>query len=390
MGWRFRKSFTIVPGLRLNLSKSGLSASIGGAPFTVNLGRHGTMQTMSIPGTGISFRNHESNSPRPETSGSSYTPSFLPATTVPPSQISFVDSAPIEQVHSASTELLTSETLKDLKKLIQSAFEQHDEISRELSTAQDEKIRAIALYDDWNNGFLFKRLFKNALALRKAAADLATDKVAELEEQLKLSTIATYIELEPEQANVYYLMKDGFAGLCDSAAIWDVKTHQATDKVHERTLAATKVERQRVKFNLTTCDLIQWEQTVPHLQNAKGGDIYLYPGFILYRAAREAFSVIEYHDISVVAILQAFHEEDGVPSDSAVIGKTWAKCNKDGSRDKRFAGNYEIPIAQYGSVTFKSKAGLWEEFHVSNPKRLENFLTSLSTFGNSYDAVRSV
>lgn len=182
-------------------------------------------------------------------------------------------------------------------------------------------------------------------------------------------------------------MKDGFAALCGCGAIWDVKSHQATDKFHEPTVASTKVERQRVKFNLASCDLIQWEQKVPHLQNAKGGDIYLYPGFILYRAAREAFSVIEYHDLSIVVVLQAFHEEDGVPSDSAVIGKTWAKSNKDGTRDKRFVDNYEIPITQYGRVIFKSQTGLWEEFHVSNPKRLENFLTALSAFGNSYEAI---
>lgn len=387
MGWRFRKSFTIVPGLRLNLSKSGLSASIGGAPFTVNLGRQGMVQTLSVPGTGVSFRHHEGPSPRTAPFDPSPRPHLVP---LPSSQDTFVDKAPIEEIHSASTELLTSETLKDLKKLIQDAFQQRDEISRELDSAQTEKVLAVERYDSWKNGFLFKRLFKNAFAQRKAASELATDKVAELEEQLNLSTIATHIELEQEQANVYYRMKDDFAALTECAAIWDVKTHQATDKFHERTVASTKVERQRVGFNLSSCDLIEWDQKVPHLQNAKGGDIYLYPGFILYRAAREAFSVIEYHDVSIVAVLQAFHEEDGLPSDSAVIGKTWAKSNKDGSRDKRFVDNYEIPIAQYGRVTFRSQTGLWEEFHVSNPKRLENFLTSLGTFGNSFDGVRSV
>lgn len=385
MSWRFRKSFTTLPGLRLNLSKSGLSASIGCAPFTVNLGKHGMMQTLSVPGTGVSYRHHE-GSPRAASLDSDPAP-HLVLPSLPSSRGSFIDSAPIEEIHSASTELLTSETLKDLKKLIQNAFEQREEIGRELDTAQTAKVLAVAQYDDWQNGFFFKRLFKNALALRKAASELATDKVAELEEQLRLSTIATYIELEPEQANVYYLMKDGFAGLCECGAIWDVKSHQATDKFHERTVAVTKIERQRVQFNLSSCDLIQWEEKVPHLPNAKGGDIYLYPGFILYRAAREAFSVIEYHDVSIVAILQAFHEEDGVPSDSAVIGKTWAKSNKDGTRDKRFVDNCEIPIAQYGCMTLRSQTGLWEEFHVSNPKRLENFLTSLSAFGNSYEAI---
>ena len=56
MGWRFRRSVTLVPGLRLNLSKSGVSASIGGPPVTRNIGPHRTTSTGSLPGTGVSMR----------------------------------------------------------------------------------------------------------------------------------------------------------------------------------------------------------------------------------------------------------------------------------------------------------------------------------------------
>ncbi len=38
MSWRFRRSFKVIPGVRINLSKTGLSASIGGGPFTLNEG----------------------------------------------------------------------------------------------------------------------------------------------------------------------------------------------------------------------------------------------------------------------------------------------------------------------------------------------------------------
>src|SRR6266403_1275698 len=58
MSWRFRKSFKVIPGVRLNLSRSGLSASIGGAPITLNIGPHGLMGTASLPGTGISYRHN--------------------------------------------------------------------------------------------------------------------------------------------------------------------------------------------------------------------------------------------------------------------------------------------------------------------------------------------
>ena len=50
--WRRKQ---IVPGLRMNLSKSGVSWSLGvrGAHFTV--GPRGTRQTLGIPGTGLSY-----------------------------------------------------------------------------------------------------------------------------------------------------------------------------------------------------------------------------------------------------------------------------------------------------------------------------------------------
>ena len=52
MGWSFRKSVKIAPGIRVNFSKSGISTSIGVKGLTYNTrGR----VTASIPGTGIRF-----------------------------------------------------------------------------------------------------------------------------------------------------------------------------------------------------------------------------------------------------------------------------------------------------------------------------------------------
>ena len=55
MGLRFRRSLRLLPGVRLNLSGSGVSASFGrrGAWFTV--GPRGTRATIGIPGSGLSY-----------------------------------------------------------------------------------------------------------------------------------------------------------------------------------------------------------------------------------------------------------------------------------------------------------------------------------------------
>jgi len=256
-----------------------------------------------------------------------------------------------------------------------------------LDIAISEKVEMVSRFEKWENGFLFKRLFKKAFAKRKIDSEASTEKVAELEEQLRLTTIATQIEIDREQAELYYRMKDEFAALCECAAIWDVKSHQRTDKFHERTTANVKVERRNVTFSFANCDLIQWDQKVPHLQNSKGGDLFLYPGFILYRAAREAFSLIEYHDVRDDPGYVAFQETDKVPADSKIIGQTWRYANKNGSRDLRFNDNHEIPIAQYGIVTFRSNNGLWEEFHFSNPQKMWKFSEALRAFKLSFAAI---
>lgn len=55
MGFRFRKSFNIFPGLKLNLSKSGISLSAGLKGLMFNFGKKGGKVTVDLPGTGVSW-----------------------------------------------------------------------------------------------------------------------------------------------------------------------------------------------------------------------------------------------------------------------------------------------------------------------------------------------
>jgi hypothetical protein len=330
---------------------------------------------------GASHSEHEQHHTSPLTPINSHS---LPTPQRSSFPLTSVANPPIEEIRSASTELLTSETLKELKQVLQIAYQEHEHITDQLDTARSDKQRALERYCSWNNGLLFKRMFKKKFAVRNAQLQTAEAKVEELEQQLRLTTISAKLEIAKEQAEPYFRMRDEFAALSQCSAIWDVKSHRATNKVRERTTADMRLDRQAVTFSLSNCHLIQWEQKVPHLQNANGGDLFLYPGFILYRATKEAFSVIDFHDVKQIGAVIRFHEEQGVPGDSEVIGQTWAKCNKDGSRDKRFANNYQIPIVLYGSLELKSETGLWEQFQFSNPERLQKFLVAWNAFVASF------
>jgi hypothetical protein len=56
MGFRFRKSIRIAPGIRLNVGSRGMSATIGPRGASVNVGPGGAYANVGIPGTGISSR----------------------------------------------------------------------------------------------------------------------------------------------------------------------------------------------------------------------------------------------------------------------------------------------------------------------------------------------
>ena len=63
MGFRFRRSIRIMPGVRLNLGKRGVSTSIGVRGAQVTIGKTGVRQTVGIPGTGLSWTSLRRPSP---------------------------------------------------------------------------------------------------------------------------------------------------------------------------------------------------------------------------------------------------------------------------------------------------------------------------------------
>lgn len=59
---RFWRRFTIFPGVRLNVSKTGMSLSFGRRGFWLTFGRHGVRFTTGLTGTGLFATEHKSYS----------------------------------------------------------------------------------------------------------------------------------------------------------------------------------------------------------------------------------------------------------------------------------------------------------------------------------------
>jgi TPR repeat protein len=383
MSWRFRKTFKLLPGVKLNLTRHGLSATLGAAPFSLNVGPRGIYRNVSVPGTGLWSRERLDI---PSQGQPSEQPPPFDHETIPPPH----PSAPIAPlapspsgvtgIRSASTEFLNSKSMDELRKLLKEAYEERGALTQEISRGEQEARIAAARYQSWERGLLFKRAFKKSFAIRKDAHDTAQAKLEELREQLRLTAVATQIDIDREQAESYYRMRDDFAALSECQRIWDTLERRAVNRVVERSAANEAITREPVSFSLNCCDLIQWEQNVPHLPNCAGGDMYVYPGFVLYRASRQAFALIDSREVTLTFRPVRFIEEQTIPSDTQTVGQAWAKSNKDGSADRRFRGNYQIPIALYGALLFTSRSGLQEEYQCSNPALAERFVHAWNAF----------
>lgn len=401
MGWRFRKSFKVMPGVRLNVSRRSVSATLGGGPFSVNVSSRGTYANASIPGTGMSYRQRLSGPPPRDAApspppppdpayllagpgagspgtGEGLSPEFRDALerlrrAREAEAASYEAVRAAGEIRSASTAVLTSPSLTVFRDALQVAQQERDDLAAALATALPAAAEAEVRHRAWADGFFWRRVRPARFAAFAAEAEEMRARADELEEQLRLTTLATEITLPPEDADVYGALTDAFDALSRCASIWDTTHRVATDRVRQRTIAEDSIERTPVRFGVGAADVITSAWRVPHLGNANGGDLYLYPGFVLYRVSRGAFAVLEARDVAVEHAPTRFVETDRVPPDSEIVGQTWRYANKNGTPDRRYADNPAIPLARYGAVRFRSASGLREDYLVSDDTAAERF-----------------
>jgi hypothetical protein len=55
MGWRYHRRLSLLPGLRINLSRSGASVSVGHRGSWVTVGHGQRRVTVGLPGSGLSY-----------------------------------------------------------------------------------------------------------------------------------------------------------------------------------------------------------------------------------------------------------------------------------------------------------------------------------------------
>ena len=402
MPLRLQRRISILPGVRLNFSRSGVSATVGVRGASVTLGgRGGPTANLGIPGTGLSYRAPLSRYPSLDPERTPAPPPIPP--TLPRSPAPVV----LKPIQSDEVSALTTPALAALRDLlVQGQLERAD------ADQNVEKARAYfeaAVHAQQNAQATFDKLeqtvarleaswfrrFRTAkIAQTKVQAEQAKrkieDAVAHVRHAMELKEIAEqrsaelYVDLDfglPGAIHAAWTrLSETFETLSMAELIWDITASGSKRPGAQRSAATEIVDRKPTAISFSELPIIQSQYKPLKWRNVNGSDIYLYPGFLVVFQTIEQFALLDLNEVDVEFVPTHFEERQKRPSDAQQAGMTWTYTNRDGTPDRRYNANPQIPVMLYGEIHWRSKTGLAEAFMVSDAKAAAHFADALSDF----------
>jgi ATPase family associated with various cellular activities (AAA)/AAA lid domain len=231
-------------------------------------------------------------------------------------------------------------------------------------------------------GGVFSRMLANRNEVERLMAEekRLDDEVLQVGRELAAARVVLKIEMDDQATEQYKALANAFAAASGSVKIWDQIS--VTVNQDSRSSASQKIQRTEVRLDVESSDLFECNIAPFHFVNANGDDIYIYPAWVVTKGKSALYQLTDLRTLGISFRQQRFIEEreNVVPRDTQVVDRTWAKVNKDGSRDLRFAGNYQMPIVLYGELTLTPEAQQSEGFQFSNADAAAAFANNLKSF----------
>lgn len=182
------------------------------------------------------------------------------------------------------------------------------------------------------------------------------------------------IEVEyefPSEPNVHSKLCNFFVAINSCKDLYHVKG--ATSGLRARTNAGStqNLQMDRIKVLRDPVAHIK-SNIICFFVRLKGLEVYILPDITIIVKNRKNIKVIATSTIRVHYHTQNVIWRKRVPADSVVVGKTWQNVNNDGSRDRRFKDNYQVPICRFGVLEISSPEGLHLVIYGSNAEKMRS------------------
>jgi hypothetical protein len=227
-------------------------------------------------------------------------------------------------------------------------------------------------------GLLYVLLGFRLLALAALLAGVLGVLGAYAVQKARSITSLTYDDLDADLAKRFASVREACKDLASSEKIW-----RLSDSPEQRTLKAGEIyfppERAPARVGLLETPGIR--ANVP-IWGIDVGDrkIFFFPeGVLTYRGER--YEGLSYKSFEVDYSAARFFEEEEVPADAEVVGRTWRFTREDGSPDRRYTPNPQIPVILYGLLRITGPSGLDVRLQVSNRVAAARFARTFGATG---------
>ncbi len=339
MGFYIRKALRVGP-VRFNLSKSGIGVSAGIKGLRLGTGPRGNYVHM---GRGGLYFRKSLNSPNQRARLPSSEPHVPPA--APPDStgaLQDIDSGSVLEMVDASRSELLQELNEKRKK------------TRLLPVTITLSVILLLL--------LLVGGVPTWLVCVFAPALIGVCWLASTKDALRKTTVIFY-DLEPEVERAYQQLHDAFGQLRSCARTWHIEARGDVKDRKYHAGAGAVVRRKQVSLKNGEPPFVKTNLEIPLVPVGTQVLAFMPDRLLVFDAA--GVGAISYHALALEVAETEFVEDDPVPQDATVIGKTWRYVNKKGGPDRRFKDNREIPICAYDQLHFSSTTGLNEIVQVS-------------------------
>jgi hypothetical protein len=371
MGLSFRKSIKAGP-FRFNLSGSGIGVSVGVPGFRVGTGPRGNY--VSISAGGFTYRQSlgqlGGNAPAQTPSFSEARQEFSPAPgdEYIPSGSSTV--APLKVIASGDVGQLSD---TDSASLV-------DEINGKRAKIPVWYLPLVLLGAVWWT--VTGTAGESGLSPLVTGAFIAAFLVVltatfwlYMWDAARRSTVIFY-DFDEQAERVYEEVVSAFSVMQSCRGAWHVLASGRVLDGRYNAGAGHTITRKTAILSKGGVTHVKCNIDVPWLSAGKKA-FYFYPDRVFITEGSRV-AVCKYDSLTLSTQLTRFIEDGVVPSDSKVVGHTWRFVNKNGTPDRRFNNNRQLPIAQYEELHLSSAQGVQELYQLSNVGTAAAFVRTVS------------
>jgi hypothetical protein len=297
MEWKYRQSFRSFPGASIDISQSGVYTTLSGGRLRRSLEAN-------------DFMPRENDEEPPVTPARPTDCAHAELERINLSGVHSGESGK-QEIKSAQASSMTSPGLGAFQALLRDALLEREQIGALLCEAKATQRaindRIVVLAGDSSKDAAAE------LAVLRREASGAGEKLAEYESQLRKSVVVTSIAVPARAEPLFQKVSDSFLEMAATSVIWDTVASREVKQATNVLTDYSDLERYRVSFFEDEFAAIACRWKVPHLQNYNGGDIYIYPGFLVYHVSNREFSVIELSDFRVELVETKFVEDRRFP-----------------------------------------------------------------------------